>query len=90
MGLGFTVFTDHAALSWAFNCLKTPSHLTQWILRLQQFTFKVHYRKGCLNAAPDTLSQAYEPLYIQPSPCLAVPSKSHSDLPTTLVDITTE
>uniref|UniRef100_A0A3P9MP57 Gypsy retrotransposon integrase-like protein 1 n=1 Tax=Oryzias latipes TaxID=8090 RepID=A0A3P9MP57_ORYLA len=86
-GKEFSVYTDHAALSWAFNCPKTTSRLTRWILRLQQFHFKVLYRKGCLNVAPDALSRGYTPLIIKPSPCFAVTLKSPSDLPTSLAEI---
>lgn len=87
-GVEFEVYTDHAALTWAFNCPKTSSRLTRWILRLQAFSFKVLYRRGCLNQVPDALSRVYQPHSEGRIPCMVVTrSKFTTDLPHDLSEI---
>lgn len=84
-GRPFDIYSDHSALTWAFNCPKTSSRLTRWTLRLQQFTFRVHYRKRCLNLGPDAFSRAYEPLGSNSVLCMTIKSsKCGSDIPHTL------
>lgn len=85
-GRSFDVFTDHAVLAWAFNCPKTSSRLTHWILCLQQFNFQVHHRKGCLNMGPDALSWVYVPSS-DAAPCLSISSHHSSTLPHSLEEI---
>lgn len=84
-GNTFDVFTDHSALSWAFNCPKATSRLTRWILRLQAFSFRVHYRKGCCNVVPDALSRS--PVVPEGDVWVAVARTSWADLPVNMHDI---
>lgn len=87
-GVEFEVYTDHAALTWAFNCPKTSSRLTRWILRPQAFSFKVFYRRGCLNQVPDALSRIYPARSEGVLPCMVITrSKLTTDLPHNLSEI---
>ncbi|KAL0151927.1 hypothetical protein M9458_052779, partial [Cirrhinus mrigala] len=74
-------------LAWAFNCPKTSSRLTCWTLRLQQFSFQVHHRKGCLNMGPDALSRVYEQPSNTAAPCLSITSHHATTLPHSLEEI---
>lgn len=56
-GVKFTVYCDHAALSY-LRSIKNPTALMcRWILRLNAFDFDIKYRKGSCNVVPDALSR---------------------------------
>lgn len=56
-GVKFTVYCDHAALSY-LKSLKNPTALmSRWLLRLNAFDFEIKYRKGSVNVVPDALSR---------------------------------
>ena len=64
LGEKFNVISDHKPLEVIFNKIKStiPARIERWILRLQQYDFKVFYQKGANNPA-DYLSRS--PLNIQ-------------------------
>ena len=55
----FEVETDHQSLKWLFTWDK-PGRLNRWALRLQEYDFKITYRKGSLNGNADALSRKDE------------------------------
>lgn len=57
-GLKFEIITDHQALTFLTKKVSPPQgiRLQRWLLRLQQFDFKLSYRKGKENPA-DYLSR---------------------------------
>ncbi|GJV82036.1 reverse transcriptase domain-containing protein [Tanacetum coccineum] len=55
------VYTDHSALKYIFAKKDSKARLLQWVLLLQEFTFKVIDTKGAENLAADLLSQLENP-----------------------------
>lgn len=56
-GYEFDVYTDHSALTWLFNKQDLTGRLARWVLRLQQYNFRIHFRKGSQNIVPDAISR---------------------------------
>lgn len=52
------VVTDCAALKWLMETCLPSGRLTRWSLRLSEYVFDIHYRKGYANADADALSRA--------------------------------
>nr|GEV78515.1 reverse transcriptase domain-containing protein [Tanacetum cinerariifolium] len=55
------VYTDHSALKYLFAKKDSKARLLQWVLLLQEFTFKVVDTKGAENLAADHLSRLENP-----------------------------
>ena len=56
LGHCFTVYTDHNPLQW-LSAQKMEGKLSRWALQLQEFEFKILYRRGTHNANADALSR---------------------------------
>lgn len=56
-GRKFKVLTDHKPLEWMMNLKEPNSRLTRWRLRLSEYDFSVHYKKGRTNTNADALSR---------------------------------
>lgn len=63
-GRQFTIYTDHKPLTWLMSLKDPNSKLTRWRLRLEEYDYKIVYKKGKYNTNADTLSRikinAYE------------------------------
>ncbi|GJY00371.1 reverse transcriptase domain-containing protein [Tanacetum coccineum] len=55
------VYTDHSALKYLFAKKDSMARLLQWVLLLQEFTFKVIDTKGAENLAANHLSRLENP-----------------------------
>ena len=68
-GINFTVLTDHKPLISIFKPNhEPPARITKWLLRLQQYTFKLEFQPGVLNAS-DALSRS--PVKDKQNDCLS-------------------
>ena len=64
----FTIITDAQALTFLTNKRLTSARLLRYIIRLQQFNFRIKYRQGKLNKDADALSRL--PVEQSPTPTL--------------------
>ena len=53
----FDLYTDHQALKWMMNLGNASGRLERWRLRLMEYDFTVHYKKGRLNTIADCVSR---------------------------------
>lgn len=56
-GRYFIIETDHKPLVWLFSIKDPNSRLTKWRLKLEEFNYDVHYKKGKENQVADALSR---------------------------------
>ena len=56
-GLGYTVYTDHQALVSMRSGKAMNRRVHGWALKLQDFSFRIIYRRGVANANADGLSR---------------------------------
>ncbi|CAG8646030.1 3855_t:CDS:1, partial [Ambispora leptoticha] len=61
-GTMFDVWVDHQALEWLFNKALLKGRLMRWVIALQTFDFKVHYKPGKKHGHADGLSRYPEPV----------------------------
>ena len=62
----FTLITDHSALQWLHKNRDISGRLTRWsLLRLQEYNFKIIYRKGTAHANVDCLTRMPAPDYVE-------------------------
>ena len=56
-GRKFTVETDHNPLVWLYKIKEPNTRLARWKLKLDEFDFKIVYKKGNENKVADALSR---------------------------------
>ena len=56
-GRHFTIETDHNPLVWLYKIKEPNSRLIRWRLKLDEFDFKIIYKKGKENVVADALSR---------------------------------
>ena len=56
----FCIETDHRALTFLNSANHQNGRLARWAIKLQPFTFSIHYRPGPLNGNADSLSRLFK------------------------------
>jgi len=62
-GTEFNLVTDHTALKWLLNLSEPQGRTARWVVQLQEYQFKVLYRKGVAHQNADALSRIPHPLH---------------------------
>ncbi|XP_015839413.2 retrovirus-related Pol polyprotein from transposon 297 [Tribolium castaneum] len=79
-GRKFKIVTDHQPLKWLFSLKEPNSKLVRWRLRLEEFDYEIHYKKGTLNSNADALSRPPN-LNMATTPDNSEPETDYSDKP---------
>jgi hypothetical protein len=53
----FTLITDHSALQWMMNNPNPSKRMSRWIMTINDYPFKIQYRKGKKHQNADALSR---------------------------------
>ena len=53
----FDLYTDHSALRWLMQIVDPSGRLMRWRLRLAEYKFLIHHKKGKLHCQADALSR---------------------------------
>lgn len=56
-GRQFNIITDHKPLQWLFSLKDPNSKLLRWRIKLEEYDYKIFYKKGKLNTNADALSR---------------------------------
>lgn len=56
-GRKFTIYTHHRPLIWLFSLKEPNSKLVHWRLKLEEYDYKIIYKKGKYNTNADCLSR---------------------------------
>lgn len=59
-GQTFDIVCDHKPLQWLHNCKDPSSRLLRWRLKLLDYEYEIHYKKGKHNTNADGLSRLHQ------------------------------
>ena len=57
LGKLFVIITDYQPLKWLMNVKDPSSRLMRWQMQLEEYEYKIQYKKGKSNLNADTLSR---------------------------------